>query len=101
MLQAAEELASIIGRGRAAYDNDIALRRAVERCVEIFGEAAKSVTPELRGKYSQIPWNDMARLRDRLSHHYHRIDPDLLWTIAIDSVPAAANQIRAIPLDGP
>jgi uncharacterized protein with HEPN domain len=29
-----------------------------------------------------IPWSDMAKVRDRLSHHYHRIDPSQLWTMA-------------------
>jgi len=45
---AADEIASIVSRGGAAFDDGVVLRRAVERCLEIIGEAAKSVSPELR-----------------------------------------------------
>jgi uncharacterized protein with HEPN domain len=99
MLQAADELASIVSRGRSAYDGDVALRRAVERCIEVLGEAAKSVSADLRTAQPDVPWTDLARLRDRLSHHYHRVDPDLLWTIAINNVPSVARQLRDLRLD--
>ena len=79
---AADEIASIVSRGRAAFDDDVVLRRAVERCLEIIGEAAEAVSPELRGAHPDVPWSDMAKIRDRLSHHYHRIDPAQLWTVA-------------------
>lgn len=72
---AADEIARIVSRGRDVYDGDLTIRRAVERCLEIFGEAAKSVSSELREAHHEIPWSDMAKIRDRLSHHYHRIDP--------------------------
>ena len=38
----------------------------------------------------------MAKIRDRLSHHYHRIDPAQLWVIAEHDVPTVAEQIRHI-----
>jgi len=75
MLMAAEEIADITARGRAAFDHDVALRRAVERCLEIVGAASKSVSPQLHEQYPDVAWADMAKIRDRLSHHYHRIDP--------------------------
>jgi uncharacterized protein with HEPN domain len=96
MLMAADEIASIVSRGRAAFDDDVVLRRAVERCLEIIGEAAKSVSPELRGAHPDVPWSDMAKIRDRLSHHYHRIDPAQLWTVAEDDAPVAAERLREI-----
>ena len=101
MLMAAEEIAGIVNRGRSAFDNDNTLRRAMERCLEIFGEAAKSISPELRDAHSAIPWNDIAKVRDRLSHHYHRIDPAQLWVIAENEVPAAAEQVREIRTNRP
>lgn len=95
MLQATSEIADIVSRGRAAYDNDIALRRAVERCLEILGESSKMVTADTKGEIDDVPWSDLARVRDRLSHHYHRIDPDQIWTIATADVPAVAEALHA------
>ena len=94
MVMAANEIAGIVGRGRVAFDEDPALRRALERCLEIFGEAAKSVSHDLRAAHPTIPWSDMAKVRDLLSHHYHRIDPAQLWVIAAQDIPAVAEQIR-------
>lgn len=95
MLSATSEIADIVSRGRDAYDHDIALRRAVERCLEILGESSKMVGADTRGEMEDVPWSDLARVRDRLSHHYHRIDPDQIWTIATADVPAVAEALRA------
>lgn len=42
----------------------------------------------------------MAKVRDRLSHHYHRVDPGQLWTMASVDVPAVAESLRAIEFEG-
>lgn len=97
MAMAADEIASIVERGRDAFDRDVALRRATERCLEIMGEAAKAVSVEFTAANPQVPWSDMAKVRDRLSHHYHRIDPDHLWTMASVDVPAVLRQLRDLP----
>jgi uncharacterized protein with HEPN domain len=38
MLMAAAEITQVVARGRDAFDEDVVLRRAVERCLEIIGE---------------------------------------------------------------
>ena len=96
MLMAADEIAAIVRRGRHAFDSDVVLRRAVERCLEIIGEASKAVSPALTEAHPEIPWSDMAKIRDRLSHHYHRVDPSQLWIIAAHDVPATSELLRRI-----
>ena len=96
MLMAAEEITDIAARGRTAFDSDVALRRAVERCLQIIGEAGKAVSEEVRAQHPEVPWTAMARIRDRLSHHYHRIDPDQLWTVVTTDIPALVDQLRRI-----
>jgi uncharacterized protein with HEPN domain len=96
MLMATGEITEITARGRAAFDADVALRRAVERCLEILGEAAKAISPELRDEHPDVPWAAMAKIRDRLSHHYHRIDPAQLRVVAETDIPALADQLRRI-----
>jgi uncharacterized protein with HEPN domain len=93
---AAAEIDAVVQRGRSAFDNDVVLRRAVERCLEILGEAAKSVSPEFSAAHADVPWSEMARVRDRLSHHYHRIDPNQLWTMSTVDVPALAERLQSI-----
>ncbi|MGH9271910.1 MAG: HepT-like ribonuclease domain-containing protein [Ilumatobacteraceae bacterium] len=89
------EVAAIVARGRAAFDSDIALRRAVERCLEIIGEASKALSDEVRAAISEVPWREIIRLRDRVSHHYHRIEPDVLWVTAEEEVPQLVGAVLA------
>jgi uncharacterized protein with HEPN domain len=96
MVMAAGEIQSIVARGRAAYDADVVLRRAVERCLEIMGEAAKAVSDEFADAHPEVGWSDMAKVRDRLSHHYHRVDPDQLWTMASVDVPRVAKLLSEL-----
>ncbi len=94
ILAAAAEIADIVSRGKNKFDDDVALRRALERCLEIIGEAAKALGDEARDALPQVPWTEMIRLRDRLSHHYHRVEPDQLWVTAHVDVPQMATTIE-------
>lgn len=100
MIMAADEIAAIVQRGRDAFDSDIVLRRAVERCLEIIGEASKAMSSDLTDAHPEIPWSDMAKVRDRLSHHYHRIDPSQLWTMATQDIPAAVRLLQKVQPGG-
>jgi uncharacterized protein with HEPN domain len=94
ILAAATEIADIVSRGKNEFDRDVALRRALERCLEILGEAAKVLGDETRVAIPGVPWTEVIRLRDRLSHHYHRVEPDQLWVTADVDVPQMATAIE-------
>jgi len=47
------------------------------------------VSPAVTEAHPEIPWSDMAKVRDRLSHHDHRVDQGQLWTIASVEVASA------------
>ncbi len=100
MIMAADEIAAIVQRGRDAFDADVVLRRAVERCLEIIGEASKAMSSDVTDAHPEVPWSDMAKVRDRLSHHYHRIDPSQLWTMATKDVPAVVRFLREVEPGG-
>lgn len=95
ILDAAAELRIIVDRGRAVFDADVILRRAAERLLEIIGEAAHALTPATTDRHPDVPWRDIGRLRVVLAHHYHRVDPDQVWTIAIHHVPVLVGALGA------
>ena len=47
---------------------------AVMRRLGIVGEAAKHVPPEFKARHPELPWNEMAGLRDKLIRHYFGVD---------------------------
>lgn len=52
---------------------------AVVRELEIIGEGTKSLSKEIRKKYSQIPWKQIAGMRDKLTHEYFGVDLHIVW----------------------
>jgi uncharacterized protein with HEPN domain len=75
-------------RNREALDRDELLRLALTKLVEIVGEAAKQVSEPTRAAYADVPWSAVARMRDRLVHHYFDINLDVLWSTVTVDLPA-------------
>ena len=66
---------------------------AVIRNFEIIGEASKNVPQRIKDKYPNIPWEEMYRLRNRISHEYFGIDYEILWDIATKHLPQNHSDI--------
>jgi len=69
---------------------------AVVRNLTIIGEAAKRVSAGLRRTHPEIPWRNMAGMRDRLTHDYFGINYDIVWTVAESEVPALLPQLERL-----
>jgi uncharacterized protein with HEPN domain len=67
-------------------DNEL-VQNAVMRPLEIIGEAAAKISMEFRKAHSEIPWREMAGLRNRLVHEYFRIDFDAVWDTIQKDLP--------------
>ena len=62
----------------------------------VLGEAAKSVTPAVRAEYPEVGWGDVARLRDRIVHHYEGIDPHRIAEVAGSDIPWLLTALRPL-----
>jgi uncharacterized protein with HEPN domain len=69
---------------------------AVIRKFEIIGEAAKQVPEDIRNKYNQLPWKEMAGMRDRLIHFYFGVKHELVWQTIRDVIPTVKPLIQEI-----
>jgi len=87
----------LAARGRNAFDTDEAIRFAMERSMEILGEAANVVGEMARIDHPDIDWHRITRFRVLLAHHYHRVDPEQVWTIAVDEIPRLASGLGPPP----
>lgn len=68
------------------WDNAL-VQDAVVRQFEVIGEATKKVSPELRERYSSVPWSVMAKMRDVLIHHEWEVDLDVVWVTSQRDLP--------------
>ena len=78
---------------------DTKTQDAVIRNPEVIGEAAKKVGPGVRKKYADVPWSIMARVRDRLIHHYFGVNFEVVWEIATGDLPRIAVELERILTD--
>lgn len=82
-----ETAASVVARGRAALEEDDVLWLALERAVEIAGEAATRLSDATKERFPEVEWDELVAVRVLLAHAYHRVDRDLLWEIADRDLP--------------
>jgi uncharacterized protein with HEPN domain len=69
---------------------------AVVRALEIVGEATKKIPDEVRDNYPNLPWREMAGLRDKLAHDYFGVNLDVVWKTVTDDLPKLKSGVSSV-----
>lgn len=64
--------------------------------LHVIGEAVKKLPSELKDKYSDIAWREIAGLRDFVAHAYFALDLDILWDAIRHDVPALLPRVQVL-----
>jgi len=69
------------------------IQDGVIRQLEIIGEATKRLSPKTQAMGPNVPWQDIAGMRDKLIHGYFGVDLDAVWLTARDDVPLLKAEV--------
>ena len=97
MLDAARSVREITtGVTLAEYLQNRLMYRAVERELEILGEAARRLSEAFREAHPEIPWQKIVGQRNVLAHEYGEINQERIWAVATKSLPELIDQLEPL-----
>ena len=97
IVEFADEIAALVAkRVREDVDTNREFRRALERCVELIGEAATRLPEEWRASHPEIPWRQIIAMRNVMIHGYDVVVPDVLWDVTANDVPKLRKAMSAL-----
>ncbi len=84
------------GHSRADLDTDRMLEIFLIHMIQVIGEAASRVPPDVRSQYPQVAWTQMIGARNVIVHGYAYIDLDLVWETVTESLPPLIAELERI-----
>ena len=78
------------------FPQDRKTQAAVERSVEIIGEAAKLVSASFKQAHPEISWSQMVGMRNVLAHEYGAIIQSRMWTLATEHIPVLIGKLEPL-----
>jgi uncharacterized protein with HEPN domain len=87
------------GKSKDDLYNNFMYRFSIERQLEIIGEAANNLSPQLLQKHSDIPWQQIISFRNFIVHEYFGLDLELVWDVVTNHIPPFKNQVEKILIE--
>lgn len=70
------------GNNYKEFENNSIYQNAILTPVTQIGELVKRLPIDFRNEYKEIPWKNIAGMRDIVVHNYETIDKTILWDVA-------------------
>jgi uncharacterized protein with HEPN domain len=94
--RAVARFASGLSLAQFVADDSEMVRVAVERKLEILGEAARRVSAAFREAHSEIPWPELVGLRNVISHEYDKVNYSEVYRIVTQRIPRLIELLAAL-----
>ena len=93
------EMASMLQRtarlGKDRFLGDADARDATIYRLQTMAESTQRLSNEFKAANAEIPWDDIARFRNRAVHGYLGVDTEIVWSIVVTDVPELSRCVRA------
>jgi uncharacterized protein with HEPN domain len=78
------------------FEKDKMRKLAVERQLEIIGQAANKISEDTQNSLKNIPWGNIIGLRNKLAHDYGEILAERIWIITKNSIQELLKELERI-----
>lgn len=100
ILEAIEDIEEFVGEMTyGEFSRDKKTGSAVVWKIETIGEASKHIPREIKAKYRDLPWRDMAGIRDKIAHFYFGINKKIVWEVVKKRLPEIKPAVKKILKD--
>ena len=84
------------GMSREAYEHDSKTQRAVERNLQIIGDAVTKISRALKNSHPEIEWEEIYAARNIVVHHYFGVNNEIVWDILLEDIPRLRASVEAL-----
>ena len=95
IVEAIERIRHVLGEtSLEIFERDWECQWLVERGVEIVSEASRHLTPELKARHPEIPWQKVAGIGNVLRHDYESVSAPVMWKLVREDLPQLERACR-------
>lgn len=95
ILEAIHDIEQYSSAGHHAFMVDKMRQDAIIRKLEVIGEAVKNLSERAKQERPELPWRQIAGMRDRLTHDYFGVDLALFWAVVEKDLPKLKTVVEA------
>jgi uncharacterized protein with HEPN domain len=96
ILEAIERIENYSIRGEEVFRSNELIQSWMVRHIQVIGEAARSISEDLRNRSPEIPWSDIIGMRHIIVHHYFETDLDIVWRVVATDIPILKAMIMQL-----
>jgi uncharacterized protein with HEPN domain len=93
---AIQRIEAFTSDGRDKFLVEPMIQDAVIRNLEVIGEAVKGLSEDLRSAHPDVPWKQIAGMRDVLIHHYFGVKLETVWQVVAEHLPTLRERVRQL-----
>jgi uncharacterized protein with HEPN domain len=90
------DLAAYASPGRDAFFAERLRQDGIIRKLEVIGEAVKGLSADARARRPEIPWRQIAGMRDKIAHEYFGVNLELVWMVVEGDLPALQKAVSSL-----
>jgi uncharacterized protein with HEPN domain len=90
------DIATYTSAGREAFFDERIRQDATLRKLEVIGHAVKNLSEESKSRRPQIPWKQIAGMRDKVIHDYFGVNLEIVWAVVEKDLPQLDQAVRQL-----